>query len=261
MNRIDFESLGDIQKRYESVYTDRKLIPNLPVMIRLDGRAFHTFTNGLARPFDEQFSDCMIRTMKHLVEEFNPAVAYTQSDEITLGFLPTQDLLFGGKVSKIETITAASCSVKFNSLLLSRLPNKVHLLPVFDSRVWNVPTIDAMIDNFIWRQTDASRNSITMAAHTYFSNSELHGVGTNKKLDMLCSKGINWNDYPVHFKRGIFARKNMIVVELDELTLSRIPEHKRPTGPILRRRVDTFDPDVLTRIEPEKRFTALFGKI
>ncbi len=248
MNRFDFDSMGDRQKRYESIGTQAKLMPYTPYVIRLDGRSFHTFTKGMKRPFDADFSACMVEATKFMVQQTNADIGYTQSDEITLSFIGDNELPFDGRISKMCSVYAAQCSVKFFQSLSELMPHKTKELPVFDCRTWNVPDVETLVENLIWRQADASRNSLTMAAHSYFKQSDLHGAGYQKKHDLLNSIGINWNDYPYHFKRGTFVKKVQVEKFLSPETLAKIPEDKRPTGPVLRNEIIEFDSAPLTQL-------------
>lgn len=249
MNRIDFEALGNRHKRFESLGTQQRLMPNTPYVVRLDGRAFHTFTKGLQRPFDTDFSSCLIETTEYLVDKTNADVGYCQSDEITLSFVGNKDLPFDGRISKMGSIYAAMASVVFNQLIAECLPHKAKEMPLFDARIWNLPTVDDLTENLVWRQADASRNSLTMAAHHYFDNATLHGAGYTKKHELLHSVGVNWNDYPTHFKRGTFVQKVAVERFLSPEILAKIPEGKRPTGPIFRNEVHIIDVPILTTLE------------
>lgn len=237
MRRTDFESLGDRQKAFEALEAGRKLLPGLPVLVRLDGRAFHTFTRGLARPYDERLSRAMIETTQHLVQETHASIGYCQSDEISLAFPngdPDKVMLFDGRVQKLCSILAATATAKFNQLIATSIPEKAHLLPVFDARAWSVPNLDVAAEHFVWREADATRNSLTMAAHAHYSHKELHKAGFAQKHEMLHDKGINWADYPAFFKRGTYVRRETVLRELSAKELARIPAKHRPEGPVLR---------------------------
>ena len=239
MKREDFEALGTKHKLYEQRY-DSTLMPGLPVIVRLDGRAFHTFTKGLQRPFDPRLSAAMISTTKHLVAEWNASVGYTQSDEITIAFAnadPEAEFNFGGRVQKIVSLFAASASVKFNNIIRTSIPEKASELPLFDARVFQYPNLDLAVENFLWRETDATRNSLTMAAHSVYSTKELHKAGYVAKHDMLHAKGINWNDYPIHFKRGMYVAKRTVMKTLTDEELQRIPPAHREPGKMFARSV------------------------
>lgn len=165
-----------------------KLLPMLPACSRLDGRCFHNFTKGLGRPYDKSFSNLMIEVTKYLVDETDAKVGYTQSDEISLIWYSSNyksQIFFDGRVQRMASILAAMTSVKFVSLLPEFLPAKVGSLPVFDCRIWNVPTLVEATNYLIWREFDATRNSISMAAHEYFSHKQLFGKSCDEMQEML----------------------------------------------------------------------------
>lgn len=254
MKRGTFETMGDKHKAYELREVGRSLMPGLPVVVRVDGRAFHTFTKGLARPYDERLSRAMVETAKFMVEQTNASMGYTQSDEITLVF-PCEDvdapLLFGGRVQKWCSLTAAMATAKFNQEVLARLPEKARMLPLFDSRVFQYPTLELAADNLLWREADATRNSLSMAAHSLYSHKELHKAGYAKKHEMLFAKGVNWNDYPAFFKRGTYVRREAVCRQLDEATLAKIPEQHRQSksGMVMRKAVTELEMPPLSRVE------------
>jgi tRNA(His) 5'-end guanylyltransferase len=240
MKRDEFEAMGDRHKAFESLETMRRLMPGLPVVVRLDGRAFHTFTRGLQRPYDARLSRSMIETAKYLVEQTHADIGYTQSDEISLGFSftdPCAEMPFKGRVQKICSLFAAMATARFNQLIVQEIPEKANKLPLFDAHVFQYPTLGLATECFVWREADATRNSLTMAAHAYYSQKELHKAGYAKKHEMLFAKGINWNDYPAFFKRGTYVRRETIFKELTQQELARIPEGRRPTGPVMRSQV------------------------
>jgi tRNA(His) guanylyltransferase len=180
----------------------RQMLPRRTwTIVRLDGRAFHTYTRGLARPYDEQLMWDMGETAKYLCQQVGGCrFAYTQSDEISLlltdfGSVHTQ-AWFDGNQQKITSITAGLAAAKFNALR----PGK---LAVFDSRAFTIPDPIEVGNHFVWRQQDATRNSIMMAAQAHFSHKQLHGKNTGQMQDMLWTEhGVNWNDYDPRFKRG-----------------------------------------------------------
>src|SRR5579871_3851775 len=119
------ESLGDRMKRYESAEAGRRLMPLLPALARLDGRAFHSFVRGLQKPFDKRLSELMIDTATFLVRETNAVVGYTQSDEITLAWVPEEfnvQVFFDGRIQKMTSMLASLCSAHFNRRLPAFLP-------------------------------------------------------------------------------------------------------------------------------------------
>lgn len=251
MRRDDFEAMGDRQKAFEGREASRRLMPGLPVLARLDGRSFHTFTRGLARPYDERLSMAMVETAKFLVQETHASIGYCQSDEISLVFPQqalTQQMLFDGRPQKLCSVLAALASVKFNREVQARIPEKAHLMPVFDARVWAVSNLELAAEHFLWREADATRNSLTMAAHAYYSHKELHKAGFAQKHDMLHAKGVNWNDYPAFFKRGTYVRRETVLKELSAQELSRIAPKHRPSGPVMRTVVRALEVPTLSQV-------------
>jgi tRNA(His) 5'-end guanylyltransferase len=231
------KTLGDRMKRYEMEEAGRRLMPRLPIMARLDGRAFHTLTRGMDRPFDRQFSLSMIETMKHLVDAFSVSLAYTQSDEITLMWTnddPFSEMPFDGRQQKLVSLLAAEASVAFNHAILNNMRSGIKgRRPTLDCRVWQVPNLQEAYHCFLWREDDATRNSLQMAAQSVYSAKELHKKGRAELHDMLYAKGINWNDYPAFFKRGTYAKRISVHTCLTEEELAKIPakyrEEKRMT--------------------------------
>jgi tRNA(His) guanylyltransferase len=223
------DAFGDRMKMYE-LANPRKLIPLLPAMARIDGHCFHTFTRGLDRPFDKNMSTAMIETAKFLVEQTHALIGYTQSDEITLLWHQTDDdsqIYFDGRVDKMNSIIASMAASKFKALVGTLMPKKADRFPAFDCRVWNVPTRDVAIDTLIWREDDATRNSVSMAAQAYASHKTLHGKSRKQKMDLLMDNGVNWNDYPAHFKRGTYVRREIFTSEISLEELARLPEKHR----------------------------------
>ena len=222
MTRNEFEALGNKMKEYEKMYSTR-LLPSLPIMVRLDGRSFHTFTKGMNRPFDAGMSAAMKAAAVAVLEETKGYISYTQSDEIT-AIIP--DTYFNGKKEKTISVLAATASVAFVLELQKHYPEKVQKLPQFDCRLWQFADRSLYAQNLLWRETDATRNSLSMACSAHFSQRTLHGVNSAGQHNLLHTIGINWNDYPAHFKRGsYFARRNVEVV-LTDADVARIPfEH------------------------------------
>jgi tRNA(His) 5'-end guanylyltransferase len=225
-----FDALGDRMKKYERMETNRTLMPGLPIMVRLDGRGFSKFTRGMTRPFHEPMSRAMIETARYLVEETHASFAYTQSDEITLGFWsddPKNEPLFGGRVQKLVSVYAGMATSKFMEQTMLRMPGRVKRLPVLDARVFNMPNLDEMAECVLFRALECAKNSITMAASAYYPHRELHGKSGGVKHEMLHAKGINWADYPEFFKNGTFLRRETATAEVSAERMARIPEKHR----------------------------------
>lgn len=175
-----------------------------PVILRLDGKAFHTFTRGLQRPYDEKFNQAMSDTTLELCNSIQGAVfGYTQSDEISILIQDWKtiktDCWFGNNVQKMVSISASIATAKFNETF--QHPSKTSMA-LFDSRVFNLPEHE-VVNYFIWRGNDCSRNSVSSLAQTHFPHKDLHGKSMADMHDMLkLQKNINWNDMPTRFKRG-----------------------------------------------------------
>lgn len=205
------DDLGTRMKRYE-LTSKTFLMRRTPVIARIDGRAFHTFTKHLITPDDVPFSDvmhdCMVFTMKQLVDNVQGCVmGYTQSDEISLLLRDwdTNDTqaFFDYNVQKMASLMGAIASNAFNFLYSGHQPPaRFSDLVQFDARIHNIPK-EEVTNYFIWRQQDASRNSVQMMGHHHFSQKKMHGKNNSEVQDMLMlEKGINWNDIPTWMKRG-----------------------------------------------------------
>jgi tRNA(His) 5'-end guanylyltransferase len=230
------DSLGERMKDYESGNAGR-FMPMLPVLVRLDGCAFHTFTRGLKRPYDERLSKIMIETTRELVKKTNACIGYTQSDEISLVLYSESaesQIYFDGKISKIISTLAATTSVLFNKLMLQYLPEKADSDPVFDCRAFQVPNKVEAVNALLWREKDAIRNSVSMAAQSYYSHKELHKKSCAEMHDMLYAKGINFNNYPQFFKNGSYIQRKISTRKFTVEEANKLPKkHAYFTNPDL----------------------------
>lgn len=222
------DDLGRRMKEYYEQIPKTKLMRRCPVIIRIDGKAFHSFTKRFKRPFDDVLIESMQQTMKYLCENIQGCVlGYHQSDEISLVLVDyqklTSDAWFDYEVQKICSIVASMATMAFNKYFSDNVQNlgyDVRCNPddensgyekyvealgigaMFDARCFNIPKEE--VTNYIyWRQLDATRNSIQMVGQANFSHKELYGKSCNQIQDMLMTqKGINWNNFPVYQKRG-----------------------------------------------------------
>lgn len=225
------DELGKRMKEFYEQVPKTRLVRRMPVAIRIDGKAFHSFTKGFKRPFDELLIDCMQQTMKYLCENIQGCVlGYHQSDEITLILVDYKNLnsgaFFDYEVQKVCSISASMATMYFNKIFKEKVDQFIDdyyeawnvteedhkLLEVyskalsrgamFDSRCFNIPK-EEVTNLLYWRQQDATRNSIQMVGQANFSHKELHGKSCNMIQDMLMTqKGINWNDFMTYQKRG-----------------------------------------------------------
>ena len=216
------DELGNRMKNnYENI-PKTKLMRRTPVAIRIDGKAFHTFTRGFKKPFDDILIESMQKTMKYLCENIQGCVlGYTQSDEITLILQDYKTFetqaWFDYEVQKMCSISASMATMAFNkefskivyanfweeqdSSYYNRLLISADKGAMFDSRCFNIPK-EEVTNLLFWRQLDALRNSIQMVGRANFSHKELHGKNTSQIDEMLLAKGIDFNAYPTHQKRG-----------------------------------------------------------
>ncbi len=224
------DNLGDRMKENYENRARTKLLRRTPVIIRLDGKAFHTFTRGFNKPFDEILTNAMQRTMLSLCKEVQGCVlGYTQSDEITLVLTDYAKLetsaWFDYDVQKICSISASIATLAFNKAFFTVLcqnSNNVESMmlgvhykawlkgALFDARCFNIPK-EEVTNCILWRQQDATRNSINAVGQANFSHKELQGLNVNQIQDKLFNeKGINWNNLPIHLKRGSCCIKQKI---------------------------------------------------
>lgn len=248
-----FDALGD---RIKSFYEDRYriyLTRRIPVIIRVDGNAFHTFTRGLDKPFDKNFMKIMQETCLSLCQNIQGCVGgYVQSDEISLLLIDYQtidtDAWFDYNLQKVTSLAAARATMTFNNLIRQMIldaeddtkafeevdeynaADEKHALvykwydkqgrAMFDARAFNIPK-EEVTNYFIWRQKDATRNSIQSAGQAQFSHKELNGKSQSDIQEMLFQKGINWNDYTIPEKRGSFVRKYFRAFSEDSGVIAR----------------------------------------
>ena len=243
------DELGKRMKEFYEQIPKTKLMRRTPVIIRLDGKAFHTFTRGFKKPFDEVLIKSMQETMKYLCENIQGCVlGYTQSDEITLVLIDyqkfTSEAWFDYEVQKMCSVSASMATMAFNKFFLDNIDtrfneefhnrgidksgalsefdkleaeyktyyNKVNNA-MFDARVFNIPK-EEVTNCVYWRQLDATRNSIQMVGQANFSHKELHGKTCNMIKHMLFEdKGISWEELPTYQKHGSCCIRNKMISE------------------------------------------------
>lgn len=201
------DSLGDRIKKYEQV-SNNTLLRRTPVFIRVDGKAFHTFTRGCEKPFDDIIISCMTSATIHTSREMQGfKLAYTQSDEATFMLMDTDSLetepWFGNNVNKLVSITASMFTHYFSERYRYWFGEPCKAF--FDARAFNVPE-DDWPNVFIWRQKDWARNSLQMLARAHFSHKHLQGKKSRDIHEMLHHKGVNWADLDDVYKNGTFIR-------------------------------------------------------
>lgn len=233
------DELGKRMKEFYEQVPKTRLVRRTPVAIRIDGKAFHTFTRGFEKPFDEVLGRAMRETMKYLCENIQGCVlGYTQSDEITLILIDykklTSSAWFDYEVQKMCSIAASMATMAFNRVFkeevnawfgeqtvpisesiaqrYSLYMEKIDKGAMFDARVFNIPK-EEVANLIYWRQLDATRNSIQMVGQANFSHSELQNKSCNQIQEMLFQeRDINWNDFPTRLKRGSCCVKSDVSV-------------------------------------------------
>ena len=235
------KSIGTRMRGYEHV-TRTHLPHRIPAIIRVDGKAFHSFTKGLRKPFDDFFRNIMQLTMQYMCENVQGCVfGYTQSDEISLLLTDYEtiatDAWFDYTIQKMCSVAASMATLAFNKFWAEEFQAQIEhwdreddgtmdeemekwvweylvntiqpklFTAMFDARVFSIPK-DEVCNYFIWRQQDATRNSIETVGQTYFSQKDLNGRSQNEIQEILWQQhSINWNTYPIAYKRGVCCSK------------------------------------------------------
>lgn len=235
------KSIETRMRGYE--YVTRTHLPRrIPAIIRVDGKAFHSFTKGLRKPFDDFFRNIMQLTMQYMCENVQGCVfGYTQSDEISLLLTDYEtiatDAWFDYTIQKMCSVAASMATLAFNKFWAEEFQAQIEhwdreddgtmdeemekwvweylvntiqpklFTAMFDARVFSIPK-DEVCNYFIWRQQDATRNSIETVGQTYFSQKDLNGRSQNEIQEMLWQQhSINWNAYPIAYRRGACCSK------------------------------------------------------
>ena len=224
------DNLGDRMKENYENRAKTQLLRRTPVIIRLDGKAFHTFTRGFEKPFDDILIKAMQQTMLTLCKLVQGCVlGYTQSDEITLVLIDYTKLetsaWFDYDIQKVCSVSASIATLAFNRCFLNEIQKKYESISdltvsvyyqawlkgaLFDARCFNIPK-EEVTNCILWRQQDAIRNSIYSVGRANFSHKELQGLSTDQILKKLLEeKQIDWNKLPVHLQRGSCCTKQEI---------------------------------------------------
>ena len=241
------DELGKRMKGYENE-CNRKLVKKLPVIVRIDGRAFHTFTKKLNKPFDDLLIDTMHETMRYLCKHVAGCVlGYCQSDEISLLLQDYKNEetqpWFEYRTNKLCSVTAAMATFAFNRIFENKVAEFYDLCcenrtlfdenderiktlfdccekgAMFDARAFTLP-FNEVTNYFYWREADAIRNSIEMVGHANFSQNQLHKVNTDGIKKMLLEKGIDYDKIPIYKQRGVCCVKTK---------LPSFSQNKKPT--------------------------------
>ena len=218
--------IGDRMKKYYENPCNHQLIKRTPVIIRIDGKAFHNYTKHFTKPFDINLINNMVKAATHTASEMQGfKLAYVQSDEVSFLLTDYDDInsqaWFDYKINKLCSIVASVFTYWFNKLSQSAQP------AYFDARVFNVPR-EEVANYFLWRAKDWERNSIQMAGQAVFSHEELQNKNNKTILKMLHEANKNWYDLDNIYKFGTFIRstsghsnfkyrKDLIFINYDDI--------------------------------------------
>lgn len=218
------DDLGDRMKAYEQL-TETRLDPEMPIIARIDGRSFSTFTRGCDKPFDSRVSGAMRATCAYLVEQSHAKIGFVQSDEITLIWQNSDggSVFFDGRVLKLCSVLASMAAVRFDREFGGTR------LPSFDCRVWQVPDQTEAANTLLWRAFDARKNSVSSACRAHFSAKKMFRKGRSEMRAMLASVGVDFDaSYPPADRHGAYFRRVTKERWLDDETWDAIPEKHRP---------------------------------
>lgn len=249
MKQDDF---GDRMKDYEKVFTSTKIDPSQYMCVRIDGKGFSKFTKGFNKPFDGRVTNAMITTTKALVKETHASVGYTQSDEITLIYPPTEgERMFDGKVAKINSVFASIATAHFNNHIRAHVDKFAY----FDCRVWSVPDAVEASNVLLWRVQDARKNSISSLMRWTCGHKRMANLSGKQMIDVMqVEKNVDWHDLPNLWKYGTYVKPTTYETYMTDKEMEDIPEGKKPIGvPITRTKIENVDIGYFGDLELEKR--------
>jgi tRNA(His) 5'-end guanylyltransferase len=194
--------------------------------VRIDGHGFSKWTKGFEKPFDSLLTEILSETSRSLMDEFHAVASYSQSDEITLIFLPDDNLIYSGRVQKITSLMASFASMRFNDLvrealilelkkdMLNETTNPRRQLlkykigkAFFDARVFQVDTDTEAFNAFLWRTKDCERNSKNVFAQSILSHKQCMHKTSNELVDICKGLGHDWDSLPDRYKFGVLWKK------------------------------------------------------
>jgi tRNA(His) guanylyltransferase len=238
------DEFGDRMKHYEKKYTSAHIPIHEPLCIRIDGKGFSKFTKGFKKPFDDILSSAMVTTMLSLVKNTHASFSFTQSDEITLIYKPGEkasEYLFGGKVSKINSILASMATYYFNQSISAHTDKPAF----FDCRTWSVPDPIEASNVILWRAQDARKNSISSLFRWTAGHRAMNGLDQSQmKNHLLKNHATDWNELPNNYKYGTYAKPIIVEKHLTHDELSRIPEKMKPNTQALVKRTQIQELDL-----------------
>ena len=243
---MKYDEFGDRMKAYEHEYTEAFVPIDKILCVRIDGKGFSKFTKGFKKPFDDVLGGVMVNTMMNLVKDTHASIGYTQSDEITLIYTPgekSSEYIFGGKVSKINSILASIATYHFNATLSECV--RMDKPAFFDCRAWAVPDLVEASNVLLWRGQDARKNSISSLFRWTAGHSKMHGLsGEEMKALLKSDYFIDWDKLPNKYKYGTYAKPVTVESYLTQTELQNIPEHNRPDAGVLVKRTKIQELDL-----------------
>lgn len=229
---MKFDELGACFKESEDTTT---LPLSLFTLLRIDGKTFHSFTNGLKRPYDERLMMALDETTKKMMGDF-PCLhyAYTQSDEVSF-LLKTEtidDMPFKGRVQKVLSVMVSSFTAHFAQQRALYMPYfKPETIAAFDGRLFSLQSQEETIAYFEWRELDAVRNAVSMAARSHFSSKQLFKKSRSEMIEMMKEKGVYFDDYPLRFRKGVYLAKVVKAYTFTPEEIAALPPlHHARTG-------------------------------
>jgi tRNA(His) guanylyltransferase len=219
-----FNELAERMKGYEKEY-QRVLDSQRPYLIRADGHRFSKFTSPFDKPLDSRITVAMERTALDAMHYLNARAVFTFSDEITFAFAPpqSQSAMFGGKVSKLVSVTAGYLSARFNHHITShkyephdKAGERAHSGSAhFDARVFSPPSYEECLENLVWRSADCLRNSVTSLGRIHYTSKQMQGISTSQLIKKLKEDvKVDWNDYPNYHKYGSLIKRCLVEKKL-----------------------------------------------
>jgi tRNA(His) 5'-end guanylyltransferase len=233
------DEFGDRMKALEGGFTSARVSPDKWMAVRIDGRGFSKFTKGFTKPFDGRVTNAMVTTTKALVKETHASVGHTQSDEITLLYPPSVgERIFGGKVSKINSVFASIATAHFNNHIRSH----VDKLAYFDCRTWEVPSDVEASNTLLWRVQDARKNSISSYFRWTVGHGEMQNLNGEQMINLMRLRDSDWDDLNNFWKYGTYVKPVTREEYLSEEQLEKIPVNKHPVDlKVMRTTVQTVD--------------------
>lgn len=221
------DEFGDRMKTYEAVEAQRRLDPALPVVARIDGRSFSTFTRGFDRPYDPVLHNSMVAATEALINGTNADIGFTQSDEITLVWQKCN--IFDGRVAKLTSVLASMATVHFAlNLLPFRKTEVLNRMPHFDARVWNVPSETEAVNAVLWRSQDARKNGVSSAARSVMSAKAMHGLDQRQMINAMLERSVWYDRFPKEHRFGTYLQRHTFDAPIPDDVWDAIPERSRP---------------------------------